>query len=443
MTHSVMVAVAVGLLAPANAAIQWDTTYGKSPLRRLAVQTVNSHNDSADASCIVGGYDPDHPTRIYVGGPCSLISNGQPQTGFRWVVMETVDASLVGSDGTEADMVPHTGAGSSFMHSADYTDYAEAGAGMTMKFAEATIGEASMFMSTTSYLSKANFGFTMNDFVIGVDENNASKKDFIRGVCVKPCPGTTPVTCTACPTEQITATKGMYKYSILAAAYDHSAGASTKGWEKIRNTYGTGNPKTLTGDFNVYQAIDFTNMNADTLTVTGPNGTAVTYASMDACDMSTFRSVANPSMNCTVYDVASVTVESDGWQGSYAFPLTFNVGDWSQPTGGVVTPTMGGTRTVIIRCVRPSGANLASVGMTATSKAVYLEYKFDVSGITASQGTGKYMVYDPTITTGSGSSGSGSGSGGSGSKTGTTSSAPTSAGLTMLTALMMLLTVLK
>jgi len=90
MMNSITAAVALGLLlAPANAEIVWDTTYGKSPARRLELGLVNSHADANDENCIVGGYDPDHPTRVYVGGPCSLIADGQPQTGFRWVVMET------------------------------------------------------------------------------------------------------------------------------------------------------------------------------------------------------------------------------------------------------------------------------------------------------------------------------------------------------------------
>lgn len=413
MMLSVTAAVAIGLLAPANAAIQWDTTYGKSPARRLALGLVNSHNESSDAACIVGGYDPDHPTRIYVGGPCSLITNGQPQTGFRWVVMETVDAALAGTDGSEADTVAYTGAGSSFQHSADHADYAEAGAGMSVHFPDTAIEHASLFLSTTSYLSKANFGFTQNNFVIGVDENNASKKTFIEGVCVKPCTGTTPVSCTTCPTEQIAVTKGMYKYSILAAAWNYGT-ATTQGWEKIVETYGTGTTgsKSLSGYLNVYQAIDFSNMQADTLTVTATDDTSVTYATMDPCNMATFKSTTNPSANCTVYSVKAVQVDSDGWKGSYAFPLTFNVGQWTQADENApVVPAMEGTRTVVIRCVRPSSADLVLARMTASSKAVYLEYKFDVSGITAGPNMGKYMVYDPTVTTGTGSAASGSGSG--------------------------------
>lgn len=435
MANMITAAIALGFLAPANAGIVWDSTFGKSPARRLALGLVNSHSNASDADCIVGGYDPDHPTRIYVGGPCSLIVNGTPQTGFRWVVMETVDASLVSSDGSEADMIPYTTAGSTFQHAAEHTEYAEAGAGMTVHFSDTNISDASLFLSTTSYLAKASFGFTKNNFVVGVDSSNASKKEFINDVCVKPCAGTLPVDCTTCPSENIAVTPGMYKYSILAAAYDNGNTASTKGWQLIKSTYGSGTPKMLRGHLNVYQAIDFTNMNADTLTIQD-GATGTTYAAMDACEMTTFKSVANPTQNCTVYTVVGVTVESAEWQGTYAFPGTFNVGDWNL-TNGVLTPTMGGTRAVVIRCVKPSPANLAAAGMTTTSKAVYLEYKFDVTGIEAQLGQGKYMVYDPTITSGTGSRTGGGSTGAASTSSGRTACEPTVAffAMTFLAAL--------
>jgi hypothetical protein len=402
-----MAAVAVGLLlSPADAAIVWDTTYGKSPQRRLALGMVNSHNDTNDAGCIVGGYDPDHPTRVYVGGPCAQIVNGTPQTGFRYVVMETVDAALAGTDGSEADMLPHVGAG--FQHSADHGTYAEAGAGITVHFTHAPITEAALFLSTTSYLAKAAIpGVTKNSFVVGVD-STSGQKTFINDVCIAPCTGTLPASCTTCPTTPLVINQGMYKYSILAAAYNH--GNTGKGWEQVKATYGTGTPKTLAGNLNVYQAIDFTNMNADTLTVTATDGTSVKYRDMDACELTTFKSVANSANNCTIYSVNAVTAAADSWTGTYSFPQTYNVGSWSQPVTPANAPisnSISGTRAVTIRCVRPSPANLASAGMATTSKAVYLQYQFDVTGIEATTGaaggtsTGKYMVYDPTVTSGS------------------------------------------
>jgi ABC-type tungstate transport system permease subunit len=144
--------------------------------------------------------------------------------------METSDATLAGTDGKEVDMVASRKRG--VQYSADTGDYAEAGAGMWMQFEDTNYEHAYLFVSTTSYLAKADFGFTKNSFVIGVDEDDSSKK-FISDVCVKPRPGTTPVTCTSCPTGHITDSKGMYKYSVLAAAWNYGPpGVTDKGWEQ-------------------------------------------------------------------------------------------------------------------------------------------------------------------------------------------------------------------
>jgi hypothetical protein len=418
MMNSITAAVALGLLlAPANAEIVWDTTYGKSPARRLAIELVNSHNDTKDAACIVGGYDADHPTRIYVGGPCELIVNGEPQTGFRYVVMETVDATLASMDGSEVYMERYTGYGSRFQHAADHENYAEAGAGLSVHFVNTSIQHASLFLSTTSYLAKANFGFTKNSFVIGVDEDDSSKKKFISDVCVAPCTGTTPVICTTCPTKELSVTKGMYKYSILAASWNYGT-ATSQGWEKVVATYGTGTPKTLSGYLNVYQAIDFSNMQADTLTITAADDTSVTYAKMDPCNMETFKSQADASKDCQTYTFKEVEVKSDGWTGKYAFPQTFNVGSWSMADeDSPVVPAQMGTRDVVILCVRPSSSDLIKVGMTASTKAIYVAYLFDVSGIDAGPNKGKYMVYDPTITSAKGTNGTDAGTAGTAGET--------------------------
>merc|ERR1712220_25510 len=79
---------------------------------------------------------------------------------------------------------------------------------------------------------------------------------------------------------------------------------------------------------------------------------------------------------------------------------------------------------VKIRCIKPSAADLVGMNM-AGKKLVLLEYRFDVSGIdagaTASQASGSYMVYDPTITTLTKKAATGTGgSGGTGTGVGNT-----------------------
>lgn len=386
------------LLGPISAKIVWDTTYG-SDGRRL-----DDHDDLAlsfshtGSDCIVAGVDPDHPTTIYIGGPCSGLVNGVPQADFRWVEMQTFDAELVDAQDNAAEMVALPG--ESFSYQVEVANsHAEAGAGMSLGFdatAHPGMNNAGLFLSTTSYLAKGTFQVTTNEFVVGTTAN-----DRVSDVCIVPCTGSSyPVTCSTCPNTPLSVTPGMYKYSILAAAYDGARGSMTNGWSKVKAAYGD----PLQGYLNVYQGIDFTNMKADTLTITGPSGSATTYATMSACSLSTFKDEADPLKACTAYDVASTTVESAGWNGSYAFPLTYNYGKWTQaiPATGKIATTIEGTNKVKIRCIKPSAADLVGMNM-AGKKLVLLEYRFDVSGIdagaTASQASGSYMVYDPTITT--------------------------------------------
>jgi hypothetical protein len=404
--NAVKTVVMIGLsLAPAFAEIQWDSTYGKDPARRLALALVNSHNDTTSASCMVGGYDPSTPTRVYIGGPCSQLANGKPQAGFRWVVMETVDAEIEGTDGTKADMQAD---GNGFYYSKDATTHAEVGAAMKIHMKSAAITDAAMFLSTTSYLSKGTFSFSNNSFKIGEAAGNTFKD-----VCILDCADATNG-CDKCTGTARSATPGAYKYSLLAAAYDRST-TSGKGWAKVKQTYG-GTDQKLKGFYNVYQAIDFTNMKADTLTVTGPGtpGTATTFASMDPCNMlnGSFKSEADATKACTVYEVSSVTVDSDGHKLSYAFPLKYNVGDFSTTgTGATLQASMKAgakwhTKNVKIHAVRPSPNTMAAAdykGLTKDSKAIMLRYQFDISGVEA----GKFMVYDPTITGSKGSAAAG------------------------------------
>jgi hypothetical protein len=429
MATSMKLIVAALLLAPISATITWDSTYGKDHDRRLEdnLKLAFSH-DAAD--CVVAGVDPDHPTTIYIGGPCQELVNGVPTKDFRWIEMQTFDADLVDKQGSPAEMVPLQGEEFSYQH--EESAYAEAGAGMSVGFdttGHPGMENAGLFLSTTSYLAKDTFQVTTNDFVVGKGAN-----DRVENVCIVPCTGGSyPVACSTCPNTPLSVTPGMYKYSILAAAYDGARDSVANGWSKVKAAYGDPT-KGLEGFLNVYQGIDFTNMKADTLTITGPSGSATTYASMSACSMSTWKDVADPSKDCVAYDVASATVQSDGWQGSYAFPLTYNYGTWTQtiPATGKITTAIEGTHKVKIQCIKPSAADLKNMKMEG-KKLVLLEYQFDVSGIdagvTAEKMMGAYMVYDPTITTkgsgsSSGSSGSGAGAGGSSGAKSKTTAAP-------------------
>jgi hypothetical protein len=400
------------LFASVEAKIVWESSHGASADRRLALGLVNSHNDTNDPKCIVGGYDEETPTRIYVGGPCSQINaKGDPQAGFRWVVMETFTATLVNSKGDEADMegfLETSGEHNEFQYSEDHSSHAEAGAGMSVYMNEAGVKEAALFLSTTSYLSKSDFTFYNNTFALGYKDKKDKKKgmNWIEGVCVVPCAEKNKKC--ACKTDApIPVKKADYKYSILAAAY--SVGTGANGWKKVISTYGTGNPKALAGNLNVYQSLDFTNMKADRFTVTAADGTAVKYADMVPCDVD--NETANYS--CKLYSVKSATVASDDWMGTYAFPMTYNVGEWKQ-VGKEVKPTHEMTKTVVISCVRPTQANLKKYikGATDQSKMIWLEYKFDVTGIEGEKDKGKYMVYDPTVTGGKGTPAGTTGAGG-------------------------------
>merc|ERR1711988_1508178 len=119
-------------------------------------------------------------------------------------------------------------------------------------------------------------------------------------------------------------TKGQYKYSILAAAFDKGP----NGWQKTKDAYKAASGQ-LEGYLNVYQAVDFTNMGADTLTITGTSS-SVTYADMKPCNVTSFKDGADPTKACTVYSIVGATVESKGWSGTYSFPSSYNLGSWSQ-----------------------------------------------------------------------------------------------------------------
>jgi len=371
--------------------------------RRLEVSTVMS-STKADAGCIVGGYDNAHPARVYVGGPCSAINGTKPTAGFRYVMMETLDFSL--ESGT--DKASMTMYGTDVNQVQDLTTHSEVGVLKTAHFTAKEMNHAGLFASVNSYLSKGDFAFNFNSFVVGQDKADKTKYTKLE-VCVKQCcetPGAKGCTCDGkCPATKIAVKKGDYKYSIFAASYDesgavsgaaHKSGADGNGWNHVVKKYGTGTPKVLAGvSFAVYQGIDFTMMKADTLTITG-GGAATLYKNMKECDV-------EGTAACTMYSVASMTVASAAWSGTYSFPATYNLGAWSTADQKTYTLVPGSTKTVKIQCVRAAAKNLVAFKLAADAtaaakmKVVLLKYTFDISGVDATLKSGGYMVYDPTV----------------------------------------------
>lgn len=196
----------------------------------------------------------------------------------------------------------------------------------------------------------------------------------------------------------------------MAAAYNEDGevegvqfapGAAGNGWAKVVETHGEGNPKALAGNMDWFQTIDFTNMQADTLTVMAPDGSSKKYADMGTCNLKT-----GAGCDANVYGVKAVEVESSGgFTGAYVFPTTSNVGTWNLDTATMQgTTTAEATRVVQIHCVKPDAASMVALGMAENvqsangKKAVILRYRFDITGITATGKTsGKFMNYDPTI----------------------------------------------
>lgn len=361
--------------------------YSNQDGRRLDVALTASHADKKDADCIVGGFDKNNPLKIYVGGPCSEMTASGPSANFRWVEMHTVHSEIT----SEGHVVPfeHT-AGSEYVFTEDNGNYASVGVLGLQQLKVDEAKHASLFLSTTSYLSKSKFSFTTNDFVV----TKTDKK--ITG-CVVPCcenPGDDLCTCTdeKCPSKAMDVVPGSYKFSILAAAFDnedaagYKSGAEGTGWEKAAASFG-GKEKKLKGNMHVYQVLDFTNMKADTLLVKSPDGKEHKYSKMVACTNTEKLGQAD----CPVYGVKSVTVQADGWSGEYAFPLTFNVGTYTMDPIGAKP---FGTRKVTIQMIKPSVALMKKIGLTGTEKVAFVDYVFKIDGINI----GNYMVYDPTVT---------------------------------------------
>ena len=184
----------------------------------------------------------------------------------------------------------------------------------------------------------------------------------------------------------------------MATAYDadgSTPGKGGNGWARVVEEMGTvvDGSKKLKGSMDVYQIIDFTNMKADTLTITSSGG-AITYSNLGTCDVATNAK----SCDAKAVKVESMTVASGTWTGYYAFPQTHNVGTWKNAGTSSVTTTVETTKKVSITGVKPGTAFLKYHGYASDAKAVLLRYRFDITGMTASDSTGVFMNYDPVVT---------------------------------------------
>ena len=390
---------------PSRAEIAWTPTHVEAT-RRLAgvdIAVTASHTNISDAECVVGGFDTNNPAYIYIGGPCSGLTAGtgtgsssyKVGSNFRWVEMVTFHAELNDDKmSSPANLLPKMdgdGKEMLFQYAKETPNsHAEVGVGGVFKFDAAEVSNAGFFMSTTSYLAQANFEFADNYFVTG---KTGDKVDRLGPVCTELCSGK----CNdKCPATKTKVTAGDYKYSLFAAAFDFMKNDATKGWTGATAKFGKGDPKVLTGFLNVYQGVDFTNMQADELTITKPDGTTVKYADMKACS-ETACGLAN------VVEVKSLSLKAKGWEGmSYSFPGSYNVGAWSK-SGETFTFTPKETKTVKIQAVRPSAGMLKNApgNMKRSTKVLALMYSFDITGVTAkytdNEQSGMYMVYDPTV----------------------------------------------
>lgn len=382
------------LVVPTGGKPVWTPSNIKYDRRLSDISVTSSHTDLSDADCVVGAFNNKEPSHIYVGGPCSeLGANNEPTANFRWVEMFTFYANLEDTQGNTADMPADGGV----VHSADKVTHAEVGVGGYNKFMDPDISGARLFASTTSYLAKSTLEFNAVDFVTA--ETSPGVFETVDNVCVQSCGANSQ--CNGCPTTKTTANAGDFKYSIFAASYDeqttpgYTAGKTGTGWMKAVEKYGEGNPKQLKGFLNVYQAIDFSNMKSTNLTFTKADGSSVKYADMSACSEKNLKA-------CTYYTVKSVLVTDErdsGFSGLYSFPTTYNRGTWTWNTAASKAETTPSeTKTVGITMIKPDDAWVTSMGMVAANtKMVFLEYKFDITGVDATLTGGKWMAYDPTV----------------------------------------------
>merc|ERR1740130_1006298 len=175
-----------------------------------------------------------------------------------------------------------------------------------------------------------------------------------------------------------------------------------------------------------------------------PTGSATTFSGMTACTIAQVE-----AGSCTGAKVKTVTVAANGWEGvSYDFPMYYNTGTWAQATSGELSATPGHSKQVVIEAIKFDDATmttmLGSAYQAGTTKVMFLRYTFDISGITATDMTGKYMVYDPTVNTvtqakakaaATPASGTATGTATGASTVGTASFAPTSTTLSLISML--------
>jgi len=380
--------------APASGSkMKWTPTHADRA-RRLDVDLTYSHSDNNDSDCIVGGFDSDNPLRIYVGGPCAGLTidgdNVSVNDDFRWLEMETLHIDLTDGNNSAPMVIIN---GTEVVVAKEEATHAEVAVGGSMAVDDPNMSHAAVYACTTSYLAKDTFQYNMNSFAIG--ENDTDRID----QCVAPCcsdPGDDGCECTdGCPDTMLEATAGMFKYSIMAAAYNRdssTAGATGNGWERVVEEIGEAEngSKMIHGFMDIYQMLDFTNMQADTLTITSSGG-ATTYSNMGTCDFGT-----GAGCDDNAVEVESMTVASGTWTGHYAFPQTYNLGSWTVAQMGI-NATVAETKMVHIACVKPTATDLTSWGEDSGAKIVMLRYRFDVSGITADETGGKFVNYDPIV----------------------------------------------
>lgn len=394
----------------ASAVIKWSVSESsESKARRLAIQMTTSTTDYDSEDCVVGGFDEEDPTTVYVGGPCSelnvtmdgdTIKDVTPKVGFRYVAMMTLAGGLRGKDGSEVPMSYVDG--SAFMFQGDEATHAEVGTAAHIVVKDTFAG---MVLAQASYLSKASFDFKTNAFPFYKDPSTS--KIHRMEACVTPCCATNGCMCSTrevpskCSGAAIPVKPGQYKYSIFAAAADLGYGdpsynGNLNGWEMLRKTFGanTSDGKVLSGFVNVDQAIDFSAMKSDAVIVEGPS------SSVKYVDMKNYKS-SSPMEN--VYEVKSFSIESDGgFSASYEFPTTYGGGAWTMDPEPM--SELWGVGHVKIYAVKFSNTDLVKMGLAATEgdaatkKIVFLRYEFDVTGITGGQYGGAWYAYDPTIT---------------------------------------------
>jgi hypothetical protein len=102
--------------------------------RRLATHLTSSTTQYAEPGCIVGGFDDQNPSKVYVGGPCSeldlttqngAISSVTPKPGFRYMSMEVHNGGFSDKAGNAWPMIHQEG--SNFMTYGDYATHSEVG----------------------------------------------------------------------------------------------------------------------------------------------------------------------------------------------------------------------------------------------------------------------------------------------------------------------------